>query len=484
MIEEKNSDRENRQAELLARWLDAPDAEELDGQPDGEPGIDPELLGVIYTLSPKRAPAPRIDLDALIAGVTSGPFAAPPMPPEPVRPEPVRPEPVRPEPVQPRPDPRRAAPTAPRPAPTAPRPLIPRRFLPAMGLVAAAALAAVLVIPVATMYGVTEPNPDVLHAPMPEMASATPPPPAQQQRSIVAEAVSPAAEPVAPALRPVGSPTTGLELPSPVVGPVSAAVANTPAPMPATPATVGVTMPKTEADNNVQVNAPAYGTAATGGATAQIAGDEAPLKDAKENLARLEERTENQADMDDQPIAESAAAKSAPKSAPRSAAESAAGSNKSAPAAPAAEGMSQSYDVPVAQTAPDGAGGGGSVWPLDYIEGWYTRYPDVVPAYQAALQLESARSWPAAAAAWQRLMSDERNDVAQDAAFRAARAWWQSGQSGTALALMEDGLRRSTANTVFRARLYALKADLLASQGKTREAEAARQQAIVLNSSR
>lgn len=470
MTEEKNSANENRQAELLARWLDAPETEGWDGGPSaelsGEPGLDPELLGVVYTLSPKRAPAPRLDLDALIAGVKSGPFAAPP-------------EPARPEPVQPRPDPRRVALSAPRPVPTAPRPLVPRRFLPAVGLAAAAALAAVLVIPVATMYGVTEPNPDVLHAPMPEMASATPPPPAQPQRAVVAEAVPPGERPAASPAPLAASPAVG-QAPPAASGPAAAMPA--PAPIPATPGaarrdpvavTVAATEMKTDADNNAQGDVSAYGAPATGGATAERENDEAP-EDAKEKqeLARLEEeRAEGGAEMDDLSIAESVAAKSAPKSAARS-----------GRSAPAAQGASPSMEAPIAQTAPDG--GGGSVWPLDYAEGWYTRYPDVAPAYQAALALEAARSWPAAAAAWQRLMSDERNNVAQDAAFRAARAWWQAGQSGTALALIEDGLRRSTANTAFRARLYALKADLLASQGKTREAESARQQAIVLNAAR
>lgn len=473
MTEEKNSANENRQAELLARWLDAPETEGWDGGPSaelsGEPGLDPELLGVVYTLSPKRAPAPRLDLDALIAGVKSGPFAAPP--------EPAQLEPARPEPVQPRPDPRRVASSAPRPVPTAPRPLVPRRFLPAVGLAAAAALAAVLVIPVATMYGVTEPNPDVLHAPMPEMASATPPPPAQPQRAVVAEAAPPGERPAASPAPLAASPAVG-QAPPAASGPAAAAMP-APAPMPATPGaarrdpvavTVAATEMKTDADNNAQGDVSAYGAPATGGVTAERENDEAPEdRKEKQELARLEEeRAEGGAEMDDLSIAESVAAKSAPKSAARS-----------GPAAPA----SPSYDAPMAQaTQTDGAGG--SVWPLDYAEGWYTRYPDVVPAYQAALQLEAARSWPAAAAAWQRLMSDERNNVAQDAAFRAARAWWQAGQSGTALALIEDGLRRSTANTAFRARLYALKADLLASQGKTREAESARQQAIVLNAAR
>lgn len=58
------------QASLLTRWLAAPA-----GQAPPE-GLDPEVVETVYALRPERAPAPRVSLDDILAGVSTGPFAA------------------------------------------------------------------------------------------------------------------------------------------------------------------------------------------------------------------------------------------------------------------------------------------------------------------------------------------------------------------------------------------------------------------------
>ncbi|MFN7143313.1 MAG: hypothetical protein ACK4YP_06020 [Myxococcota bacterium] len=59
-------------AQRLAEWLSSP--------PGTAPpeDLDPEVLGAVYALLPDRAPAPRVTLDDILAGVTTGPFAPAP----------------------------------------------------------------------------------------------------------------------------------------------------------------------------------------------------------------------------------------------------------------------------------------------------------------------------------------------------------------------------------------------------------------------
>jgi tetratricopeptide (TPR) repeat protein len=54
---------EERQAELLAQWLDGPDDR---GAPEG---VDADVLEAIYVLRPERAPAPRVTIEDILAGV-------------------------------------------------------------------------------------------------------------------------------------------------------------------------------------------------------------------------------------------------------------------------------------------------------------------------------------------------------------------------------------------------------------------------------
>ena len=60
---------EEQDAERLARWLEDPSS-------DPPPELDPEVVGAIYTLSPKHRAAPRLSIEEILAGVTEGPFAA------------------------------------------------------------------------------------------------------------------------------------------------------------------------------------------------------------------------------------------------------------------------------------------------------------------------------------------------------------------------------------------------------------------------
>jgi hypothetical protein len=122
--------------------------------------------------------------------------------------------------------------------------------------------------------------------------------------------------------------------------------------------------------------------------------------------------------------------------------------------------------------------------PFDYDPGWYQSLPDIVPAYEAARAQEAAGNWAAAATAWQALLADGRANVAQDAAIRAAKALRAAGRPQDALKIVDQGLRRSDANTSFRAMLFALRGDLLAAAGSAAAAEAAWEQAAGLNAGR
>lgn len=58
-----------KQASLIAEWLEQP--------PGTAPpeGVDPDALQAIYALRPDLAPAPRVGIDDILAGVSEGPFA-------------------------------------------------------------------------------------------------------------------------------------------------------------------------------------------------------------------------------------------------------------------------------------------------------------------------------------------------------------------------------------------------------------------------
>ena len=107
----------------------------------------------------------------------------------------------------------------------------------------------------------------------------------------------------------------------------------------------------------------------------------------------------------------------------------------------------------------------------------------MVPVYEAATELEDSGKYADAVPLWRALLSDPRPAVAQDAAIRAARALRQIGRPGDALVVVDAALRRSDANTNFRAMLLALRGDLLAAAGSA-AAEAAWREAAGLNAGR
>lgn len=62
---------EENQARALADWLEAPPGT------DPPEGVDDDVLEAIYALHPERAPAPRVSVDDILAGVGEGPLAGP-----------------------------------------------------------------------------------------------------------------------------------------------------------------------------------------------------------------------------------------------------------------------------------------------------------------------------------------------------------------------------------------------------------------------
>lgn len=71
-----SSPEEARAAELLARWLDGPATPEAADAVWAEvrEGLEPEVLEAVVALRPELAPAPQLDLDALLDGLTEGPL--------------------------------------------------------------------------------------------------------------------------------------------------------------------------------------------------------------------------------------------------------------------------------------------------------------------------------------------------------------------------------------------------------------------------
>lgn len=424
---------EENDAERLAAWLENPGS-------DPPPDLDPEVAGVIYTLSPRRAPAPRVRLDDILASVQEGPFTAP----------------------TPRKDQIRTLATPPEKAAIARSSSrrLPRWTLP-VATIGAALAALAIIFP--TSLNLQKDAQEPILAPMPEMAATAParqaktadtaPPPMVPEAKAVAakEAAPPAAAPaMAPAMAPVAAP------------------AASPPPLPTQSVASGGAMTDNEGSKSdiSQSKAPAGFAASEAPPPTEVVNAQKTTVDMPQaepaSAPAMDEtqavREEEGAEMDDMVIAE--AASKSKKESER---------NLRPPAAPAAR----------APTAADS--NANVVWPLDYSANWYSSYADIVPAYTAALSLEQQGQWAQAAVAWRVLMRDARSNVAQDAAFRCANAWWQDGQVATALSVVDEGLRRSSANTAFRARLFALKSQLLDAQGRSKEAEAARKEAIQLN---
>lgn len=581
---------EDTQARRLAEWLAAP------AGTDPPEDLDPEVLAAVYALRPDRAPAPRLGIDAILASVSSGPFAVPSAipdptaagvlrfpvaanspalpssgevpadepperlaPPEPAAPPfaadtpPSRPAPPAPPapvstapPLPPVPLPpdlaeadlpanappseepragegpvaadepfeddgptaeevraRRAslrvvtpgaalpAPPAPRPRvehePALPRPPAARRRIPvwlypalAVGFAAAASLT--LIVPVALQearkQAFAPPTTTEAEYPMPsaapgaaerQEAKPTEAPPAA---SGVAEMAPPPPPPPPEALNDAAKPDAAVPGDGTVTG---GAMGYAPAGAagPASDAPIAQPLPVEEGGTIAEAKAPARSESLE-------AEDDWRADDAKQELARDEERsraTSTRKTATAEKDADFAEASAAPAAAPVAPATAGA---RSAPAT-----TSSAVTTGSASTAGNSAlSDRNAAVPLDYDAGWYRAYADVSAAYSLAAQYEGAGNWSAAVEAYRPFWADARLDVAQDSAWRGARAIWAQGRTSEALAIVQNALRRGGGATVFRVHLLVLKGDLLNASGRGSEAARAWAEAAQLNRQR
>lgn len=471
---------ETTNAARLADWLEA------GGDPPDD--LDPDVLAVVYALQPDRAPKPRVSLDDILGGVTEGPFAIP----APT----AAPAPEFPKGRESRGglvvhDGERRDPAA----PAKPARRGPSSFWmgPAFGIAFAAAAAAVFVFPLASkIKGLGE------RATMPEFADMAP---------------APTAAAPATGAGPTSSvPEMGTRMPQMAARDPEGARSEAPA-APTEPLERGknaaagdeaLDAPKASNDAVLQ-KSPMLDTTSDGAGTggmrpgsppadlsaatttaatttppatmsAPVYEEQAPARERSEDVAlgyaESEGRVIAEADVSDDEMKISKAKKETEsrRSAPSKSAASAP-APASAPAAGAAATTTTASARDVAT-------------PLDYNPSWYTSDATVTALYAGPLALEANGDRAGAAAAWLALISNGRTDVGQDAALRAAKDLRALGQNSEALRAVDSGLRRSSANTPFRAALYALRGDLFSAVGNNPQAEAAWKEAARLNMSR
>jgi hypothetical protein len=468
---------EEQRAQLLAEWLKSPPGT------DPPEGLDPEVVAAVWALSPERAPRPRTTLDDILGSVKEGPFAIA--------------QQTTGEVVE---FPRRAAPPAPPIEERAParRPRRPSRWMmPVLGGFLAAAAAAAIVIPVA---GNLKGKPDVASTEVARMerppatipeAAPPPPPPEEPPAAPKAEASAPDAD-AAPeaAVAPTGDALSDAPArPTELAKDMSASstrrddlgadeeIAQTGERQTGMP-------PEEPADKEQEEGAlGAVGTATGGGGSSGYGSgpgampqQQAPAATAPAPPAPAVAEMDEMADDEDR--AQAATPAREEKARAKKSAESYESTGRSAggrvppTSAPAPRKGDVSTDVRAGAT------------PLDYDADWYAAYPDVSSKYVTARMQEQNGAWAEAAAIYESLVSDSRLQVAQDAAYRAARAWRNAGDASRALRVTDEGLRRSGANTPFRAQLLSLRGDLLDQLGRSGEAERAWQEAAELNSQR
>lgn len=124
--------------------------------------------------------------------------------------------------------------------------------------------------------------------------------------------------------------------------------------------------------------------------------------------------------------------------------------------------------------------------PGDYRSGWYIQSLDGAAYDRFEAAVESARSAPSAdaAAVCAALIDDADARIGQDMAFRAATYAWQGGDTSAALRYLRQGQNRSSLNTPFRANLYLLEGRILEQSGDVAGAQAAYTVAANLNQAR
>jgi hypothetical protein len=124
--------------------------------------------------------------------------------------------------------------------------------------------------------------------------------------------------------------------------------------------------------------------------------------------------------------------------------------------------------------------------PQDYRSGWYIQALDGTDYDRFEAAVESARTAPSAdgAAICAALIDDADARIGQDMAFRAASYAWQSGDTSAALRYLRQGQNRSSLNTPYRANLYLLEGRILEQSGDIAGAQAAYTVAANLNQAR
>lgn len=473
---------EEQRAQRLAEWLQSPEGTE----PPAD--LDPDVLATVFALRPDRAPAPRLSLDDILSGVKEGPFATPTSTPDNV--------------VE---FPRPAVRVAAAETRAAPRKKRPSRFWfgPALGVGFAFAAAALISFPMVANLSKRDLTPEASWTPAPAAAPATP---AEESRAIaevqgaptggamqeapVSGADAPAPPPadtlaarkdadLAPArdvatrgdgaafgaeAQPAAAPTaSGLRVSA------SGAGAAVTAPATVTTATSAVSAAPAKASSYEESPAEPEGVA-NGPSTLW---DGRPLE--KSPVAEMEDATAPVADdwrgNDDEVVAKEDKKAEAAKTRSKAPAASAPAANALSKAAPPSPAVATE-----ARRERSAA--------LDYSSSWYQSDPTVSALYAPALAEEAAGRWAQAAALWQGLVSNARTDIAQDAALRAGKAWRTAGRVAEALAVVDAGLRRSSANTAVRSSLLVLRGELLAAQGRAAESKKAMDQAGELDADR
>ena len=452
---------EERQASTLADWLEAGP-----GAPPPEE-LDLDVIEATYSLRPSMAPAARVSLDDILAGVTAGPFAPH---------------------AAPLPD---AAPEA-LPAPAnvpdfggavAPAPPHRRQSLwGALGALAAAALVLVTVLP---LQDEVSAPPDAAAPPMLDAPQAAAP-----------------AEPEAQSVMPLGDiaeSKADLEQRRQNSGPMplTEVTASPPPPPPVAQAAPGAapryedtlvldgsygkkqeSVPELEratdeADDagGFAQNGPVGGVAAEGyastgtTATRDVAAKESGRRDrpagrsaASNSLAipaeAEEARPQASADYDTTPTAAPAPAKAAEK--------------------------------PMTSLASQRA----AAMPADYRASWYTGLSDAtlvaqLSAAEAAAKAAAAKGdYNAAFAAVAPFVNHADARVAQDFAGRAADYSLKAGSANAALSTIRAAKSRSSANTPYLARLWAIEGAAYEALGDAESAQRAYAEAARLNQSR
>lgn len=427
---------EEKDARRLAEWL---------AQPPGTappPDLNPEVVAAVLLLRPDRAPAPRVDVSALLAEAEAPKVVALPT----------------------------APPTK---APGRSRRWSPAWAVPLLGGAFAAAAAAALVVVPALRQNAASPVMERMvksaeappEAPAPStIPELTPPPPppadagAAAEGAVVRDAISrppegEAAPPTAasPAAVPVDEAVPAEAAPAPrASGPALAVNGGAAAP-------AGVPTPEPERASGV-ADAEERGLAEDAGPPAREAGAETHVAASTPSSSGADE-------ADDLDVASGTSAKRTR--------DSAAGRKREPPAPAASEAPAKTATS--SRTA---------ATPFDYDPDWYRRYPDVIVSYESAAARERAADWAGAAGLYAAWYADPRPDLAQDAAWRGARATWATGRTLEALAVVDGGLSRSSANTVHRAHLLMLRGDLLLALGRAAEAESAWREAAALNADR